>query len=236
MESLQRKHKKFLSNLDKELKMSLEHYTRESNAINRTLRGRREPTEQVQTLISHIDSVFTHIDPIDTPLTLYRGIDSENYINDVAFISTTYDVEVASSYTGEGCCVLVISVPVGAKAIFIESVSQNKDDKEVLLNRGGSFSLTRVAHSKGQKHIFVSYIPPDASVSKDLPKLVREAEKEDDIVSFIVSNISKEEIQDLKDMGLEGEIEVLINDVYKKVTKSVKPAPEALMHRVLEKI
>jgi arsenate reductase-like glutaredoxin family protein len=195
-----------------------------------------EPSGQIKQLISDIDSIFEQVHPLDEPLTLYRGIDNERYVDDIAFISTTYDMDVATTYSGDECCIIVLNVPVGAKVLFVESISQNKDDKEVMLNRGGSFSVTRVASVSKKKHIFVSYVPPDTSSSKDLSKAVSQAEKEDDVVSFIASNISKEEIKDLKEMGLGDEIETIINEIYKKITKSGKPAPKGLIQKVLTQL
>lgn len=235
MDVLKKNHRKFISGLDRNLKNSLEHYSRDSTSINHTLRGRREPTEKIKNIISDIDSVFLQLDVLQTPLTLFRGIDDEKYLNDIAFVSTSYEEEVAGAYSQDECCIIVINVPVGAKVIFIESISQNKDDKEVLLERGGSFSKTHVNVKSGKKYIYVSYIPPSTSVSKDLPKLVKQSEKEDEIVNFIASNIEKSEIESLKEMGLEDEIETIINDIYKKITNSGKNAPESIVRSVVNR-
>lgn len=71
-------------------------------------------------------------------LTLYRGIYAKAYKSSVnEFLSTSYDIDQATRFSGretkKACCLITLHVKPGVRVLWIESISTNKQEREVLI-------------------------------------------------------------------------------------------------------
>ena len=136
--SLLEKHTLFLEGLDNELVEAITTYTtHEYTTINSELRSGGSISLNTQQIVNRIDKVFEMVDPITEPLVLYKGVKSDKLVPDNAFISTSYKKDVAMAFAAYKCCIVVFSVPIGSKVLYVESVSDSPDEREVLINRDG---------------------------------------------------------------------------------------------------
>lgn len=192
------KHKLFLQSLDKELVAAVTTYTTyEYKTINTELRSGRSLSLKTQRVVNQIDNVFEMVDPITEPLVLYKGIKNDNLKPDNAFISTSYDKDVALGFAGHKCCLVVFTVPIGSKVLFVESVSASPEELEVLINRDGNFAIINVVKARlGEKDIInVGYIPPKSVEvkQKDLEYAIESAMDQMSIIQHLVNSIPADE-------------------------------------------
>ena len=129
--------------------------------LNINLRTGIPLTVNDQKTANVIDSIFASLQPINQTLTLYRGIKKQEEVHTKSsFISASHDKMVAKSFTGRGCCLVVITIPPGSKVLFVEGVSKHPDECEVLIDRTGTFSVTLVQPDVYEAtKIFATYIP-----------------------------------------------------------------------------
>jgi ADP-ribosyltransferase exoenzyme len=91
-------------------------------------------------------------------IKVYRGVRDDYYLRgskdgiykNIGFISTSLDVEKAQLFQNldnnnnsrkDGCCIKVITLLKGTKAILMMPISTYGDEKEVLLNHGSVYSI-----------------------------------------------------------------------------------------------
>lgn len=95
--------------------------------------------------------------PLTKDIKVYRGVRDDYYLRgskdgiykNIGFISTSLDVEKAQLFQNsdnnkdrkEACCIKVITLLKGTKAILIMPISTYGDEKEVLLNHGSVYSI-----------------------------------------------------------------------------------------------
>jgi hypothetical protein len=79
-------------------------------------------------------------------------------LNNLAFISTSHNKKVARGFMGQNCCILVLTIPVGSKVLFLESISEYPTEREVLLDRGGSFVITGVITADYPHFLATDYV------------------------------------------------------------------------------
>jgi len=136
----------------------------------------------VKKQIENIDLLFSLVDPITKPITLYRGVRFEQFASEnYSYVSTSYDESVPMQYIDRKnhCCIIEITVPVGTKCLFLESISRYSNEKEVLLPRNGSFALTAVSRSQSQYVIdrfYITFLQNSAIFSKTIKDVVEKAE------------------------------------------------------------
>lgn len=146
----------------------IELYTGESNSMNCLLRTGRiskfyhEP-ETVKTNCDLLFNLFERMPQVDTPITVYRGLDSENYKNqdyyaDKGFISTSLDFTVSQRFYKDNGCIMKITINPGSKILPIYKLSAIQNEKEILLNPNGIFKITgSEINSQNIKILYVSY-------------------------------------------------------------------------------
>ena len=133
--------------------------------------------------IKNIDLLFSLVDPITKPITLYRGVKYEQFAKeDYSYVSTSYNMSAPYQYIDKRnhCCLMEITLPVGTKCLFVESVSNYSDEKEVLLPRNGNFVLTAVAKSQNEYDIdkyFITFLQNSAIFTNSLQDVVQKAEE-----------------------------------------------------------
>ena len=115
-------------------------------------------------VIDDLDKAFIDSPPIKNNITVYRGINTKNFIPEVlSFISTTHDINSAFNFTGKDCCLLRINVSSGSQILPIESISLFKKEKEILLPRTGKLIITNKTTNEYGLIIYdLTYIPPTA--------------------------------------------------------------------------
>ena len=203
MDYLQSQHKQFFASLLPNDLQSIIEYTNESAfIINQSLRDKTHLSMDDSRALANIDRIFTLVPPIETSLTVYRGVavDSQDDIDldNSGFISTTYDKEISTRFSGSPCCVLVLTIPVGSKVLFVESISSFPEEKEIVLDRSGSFVVTGVKLPNklrgGYVEIFASYIPKKSITDlTSLTDVIDNIQKQISDIEIIVSYISKDE-------------------------------------------
>jgi hypothetical protein len=152
-----KKHGKFLSRLKQthpELIKSLNAYTGTYyKKVNSALRAGRKLVPSVKKIVDDIDSIFEMVKPTTREITVYRGVNSENDLLSHSFISTSYDPMVSYGYVNGICCLMVITIPVGSKVLFLESVSKHRGENEILLSRKAKLKLTNVVQAPKVKRL-----------------------------------------------------------------------------------
>lgn len=125
---------------------------------------------------NNILDAFDIIEPLDEPITIFRGISSptSNIILDIPyFVSTSASFSIAQKFLGDNtCCLCIINVPVGAKVIYIpkEIHYHDDDEEEILLQGNTTFSM--LEFDKRREEYTLQYNLP--SLQKlDLFKLIK---------------------------------------------------------------
>jgi hypothetical protein len=104
--------------------------------------------------------ILTRSPTLNKDIKVYRGVRDDYYLKgskdgiykNIGFVSTSLDVEKAqffqqmendgSNKQNEPCCIKVINLLKGTKALLMMPVSQYGDEKEVLLNHASVYSIT----------------------------------------------------------------------------------------------
>ena len=142
----------FLPYFPLELIRSVEWYTGSDNytSLNKNLRRKLPLTVEQQSVVRNLDYLFSILNPVGQPVTLYRGVRARSIeggeIKDDGYISASTNFNTALSFASltEKCCILVISVPASAKLLSVSILSQYPQEDEMLLERGSSFVIRRV--------------------------------------------------------------------------------------------
>lgn len=133
--------------------------------INSSLRSGGELSDGARGIVEQMDSAFQHAQTQEQ-ITVYRGVPAavaERLVagasfTDPGFVSTSSDEKIARSFAGGGALMEVV-VPKGSRALSMWDVPKDPDvgdEKEILLNRGGSFRV--VGRKDGQPpRIVVEY-------------------------------------------------------------------------------
>jgi len=180
------KHKIFFKKQNPKIIKDLIDYTHEDyrkiNTLLRTTKGNLSEISDdnvEKKKIQNIDLLFSLVDPITKPITLFRGVRKEQYTKeDFGYVSTSFDMEIPMEYVNarEQCCLIEITLPVGTKCLCIESISRYEGEKEVLLPRNGTFVLTSVAKSrtvKGIDRYFVTFFQDSVISGKSIKEVVQ---------------------------------------------------------------
>ena len=134
----------FVRNLDQSIKDALISYTgSESRLLNKSLREGASLRNKDKELLDKIDYAFSQVPAVTSPITVYRGINSNTFIPDIlAYVSTSLKQSVAMEATGNKCCLLEILIVPGSKILPLQSISRYEVEDEILLPRNGRFEIT----------------------------------------------------------------------------------------------
>jgi len=164
----------YVDRLDKTSLSSIKWYsTKEYKSFNDALRTSKSlSSDQYEHYISLCNSINSS-PPLDTPLTVYRGVTRIEYIipNPQSIVSTSHELDTALTFSSKlssmhenNCCVLQISIPAGCSVLPIEKHSDVPDEHEVLLPPNGTYIL--VSSEPAIQHetfvYFVTYNPASA--------------------------------------------------------------------------
>lgn len=138
--------------------------------LNTRLRQGKGPARADKADFDAMDQAFSKAGTTED-MTVYRGVGGSfvqqlvkgTSYTDGGFTSVTSSQSIADNFArgDEGEAILEIRVPKGSKAISVKDFSQfGKAEQEIVLNRGGRFTVTdRIEGKKGKPaRIIVEYI------------------------------------------------------------------------------
>jgi hypothetical protein len=149
-------------------------YTENSTIVNNLLRGKNVGSEAeieaARKQVDAIDDVFADANLSDG-VVAYRGMSLSSLeqqgvsltpgttFSDPAYLSTSAEEAVADRLFGSGgddSALMEIAVPAGARALYLENISQIPGESELLLDRGQSIRIISVSEetvTRGSKSI-----------------------------------------------------------------------------------
>jgi hypothetical protein len=155
----------YVNGLSETQKESLTWYTGgDFDIFNETLRKGGDVLPIHLTHLQNISSSFESAPPLQEPIVVYKGIDTDNVYSDDAFVSTSseYNVAATSFSDKKECCVIQITVSPGSLVLPLMSVSREPEENEVLLDRGGTLLVTGSTIRTTMKVIFATYTPKNS--------------------------------------------------------------------------
>lgn len=184
---------KFVNNLSDGEKKCLTWYTSgEYREFNRKLRKKEKLTDEQNHNLKCIDSIFKKVPITARPITVYKGLDTDNISSDDAFISTTTDVNIANLFSGIDCCIIEITIPSGSRILPLKSVSLFPYENEILLDRSNYLIVNNDTSTKsyeGVKIIYMTYVSNKFNIiqsnNKEFKEEVEDIERKETIKMFI---------------------------------------------------
>lgn len=160
MEDILKNHIRYVDSLSIEIQKSLKYYTTELYVpINEKMRN-SESLNEYEIHKNNIDKAFLNSPLLSESINVYRGlkfdipdhIDTEEFFvhhynpKNLSYISTSYDINEALSFgSSTPTYIMKILVPEGTHILPLESISAHPDEKEILLDRNGTLTLTSVS-------------------------------------------------------------------------------------------
>ncbi|MER7405598.1 ADP-ribosyltransferase, partial [Streptomyces sp. NPDC000070] len=162
----------FLDNLDPKAKGALERYSSfYYKNINGQLRDVDVPLKpQVQSLVDDMDRVMGGR-PVPEDIMVVRGTEYDHVLKEVDSVldmegRTFTDDGFTSTSLGKTAAfdhqpmIMHLRVPKGTPALWIDHISLNKGERELLLARGSQYKVTRVFQdTAGKWHVYGEVLP-----------------------------------------------------------------------------
>lgn len=117
------------------------------SVINRNLRAKMSVSSDC---IKLLDIAFNGAPPLESALTVYRGV--RNFVeirDDLGYSSCSLKESVSTAFGGGSCYTIIL--PAGCKVLFVCPISCVKSECEVLVNRSGIF---RAINDKGNVLVY----------------------------------------------------------------------------------
>lgn len=203
-----KKQQNYISKLSRNdpIRESLTWYT-ESNFKEFNKKLRRRGSVMSREELNHrdnIDQAFENVFRLESPLTVYRGIDRDDFISekefsDKAFISTSLSYEIArKTFTAGMCCILQITVSPGSKVLPLRLISNNPEEEEILLDRDGIMFCTMVNVVDNMKVFYITYSPKKSERVEDMKDLSNAEDKgrNDLIIEQLIILLQKQQEDD----------------------------------------
>jgi hypothetical protein len=204
---------KYVNSLSEDEQKSLNWYTGGGyDDFNVAIRSDKSLTYIQEKHRKNIQKAFEHIKPIDTALTVFKGIDTDIVFSDKSYVSTTIEYKKTHRFTGKNCCILQITLVPGSRILPLYLVSKEPDEEEILLEANGTMVVTGTKLNKdNMKIIFITYSPPKTYKIQQ-EKELQTAEKKFDreIIIDRIIEILKDEDPDFLD---DKTIELIYNQV-----------------------
>lgn len=128
--------------------------------VGESLRKSNEVPQKYKGLVDSLDKAMNQASTTQS-MKVYRGV-SDQFVDqlkagsefkDNSFTSTTSEIDRALSF-GDSRNLMEITVPKGSKAISMDGISMEPQEKEILLNRGGTYKITGITKNKQGHNIF----------------------------------------------------------------------------------
>lgn len=206
--------REYVRNLPDSIKESLNWYT-DVNYItfNEIIRSGKVIPRNERVHYENITTAFDQSPPLKHSVIVYKGIVGEKVFSDKAFVSTTTSYDVTKYFSLEECCVLEITVSAGSLILPISEISNAPDEHEVLLDRGGTMTVTGTDIRDNKKIIYVTYTPQFSAViteEKNIDSIVEDFD--DNLIIERIIEFFKDDDKDFLD-------EETIISLYKRLTK-----------------
>jgi hypothetical protein len=197
----------YVKTLDKDIKDSLRWYTGdEYKSFNECLRYGLKMTHVQKTHLANIDFAFENAPPLDSQIIVYKGIIGKNIFSDKAFISTSkyYENTLKFAETYNNCCVMKITVTEGSRILPVQSLTQYKDEEEILLDRDGVLICynTYIHKEKKEEDMNILCCTYTKGIiiekTKDIKEAIVELKEEEDektIINRILDLVDEEELE-----------------------------------------
>jgi hypothetical protein len=209
----------YVKNLSETKLVAIKKYTEEAyGPINDALLVNREIPEKCKEIVRELDEIFEQAPPLTTNLVVYRGVTKRHDFGKLAgFISTSIDYDMALSFASinNQCCVFIITIPKGAKALPIDDVSVHEREGEILLPRSGHFEVTKTGYNDGMETFYLDLVLETASIATSSKKIL----SDDEIVLLILNNVLQEDV-DL--FGVDDAIRSVAFDLEKLIGVHIK--------------
>lgn len=192
LDTLREESKKYLENLPplKRLVVSAYTFKGDTRVNPDLLKLLKNPKAKIQPdnalFLAHLQSVILNGPHTKGNITLYRGVRGDktpffknlkvgDHVENPNFLSTSWGEHVATQFLNEpdqegkllvpykhSCCILIIEVSPGQKALGLETISEFPSEREVLLPAGTTFKVTKIGMDSGKKvlHLKCVYCDP----------------------------------------------------------------------------
>ena len=142
----------YVKSLDPAVQSIIQHYTgSDSSQINNTLRlkmnTKMESTHlggSVYTALTLLDKAFAGAPPLESAITVYRGVRNIALKDDLGYSSCSLRKQVSDGFGGGDCYTIIL--PAGSRVLFICPLSRCLNEAEILIDRSGSFKS--IGHKK----------------------------------------------------------------------------------------
>lgn len=127
-------------------------YTRTSGPINEPLRDEGRLTSVGEVIADVLDraehpvseTVYRGVHGVAAELLRGSDLEAGDIIHDMAFASLSRNRAKAGQFQGDDDGVLmIVSLPEGSKALYIQSLSRYRDEEEILLQHGAAMKVVR---------------------------------------------------------------------------------------------
>lgn len=114
----------------------------------------------IKSYISELTEIFNKSPKLTSPITVFKGVKNTYYkttnsgiFQNRDFMSTTLSPKVALRFmnSASNCCFKQINLIPGARAIFMEPLSQHPEEFEILLPPGNKFTISEIEMNLNQK-------------------------------------------------------------------------------------
>lgn len=155
----------FMETIKDSHKYAIKYYTGgQFDLMNEKMRlGKEFEEESDKVNAKLLLELFDKVPILEHAVTTYRG---SGYIDDYeknqftvdSFISTTLSLEMANNFTVDDCCILVISIPAGFKALPLWTESANPEEEELLLPPRTTFRKIKEVSKKQKRVIYYTIV------------------------------------------------------------------------------
>ncbi|MHC5257261.1 putative T7SS-secreted protein [Streptomyces sp. UC4497] len=133
--------------------------------INQFLRGKAMGTEQVSSWINDMDSAMSR-SALPEDLVVHRGTGVDHWLEEFKVDNVEeltgkvidekgyMSASLGPAAFGNKPAILHLRAPEGTEGIWVDGISQNAGERELLLGRGKEFHVTSVVEKGGQHHIY----------------------------------------------------------------------------------
>lgn len=119
----------------------------------------------IKNYINKIDNVFKNIPPTTKTFVVYRGIKLDTKIESdftsLSYVSCTSDKNVALRFNAKKkmpCCLFEITIPKGSHIIPLETITENKNEMEILLPRDSEFRMVKHTFTPTGNTVILKYV------------------------------------------------------------------------------
>ena len=151
IQQYKRSQERYLRTLSASVKKHIRSYTHIAYIdINKYLRKADSyPDPHIADDILALKTAIENSPPLQGRLTVYRAVNRQRTLGrgdtftNKGFVSTSLNKNKAVQYMKASCCLFKIQLKKGAQALFIEPLSQNIADEEILLPMGVKFHVIK---------------------------------------------------------------------------------------------